>query len=227
MTTKDTTFGASFGSIFFSGVRGYFGNLVPLSLAAAVTLGVYAAFRIPAQQAFVDGAVARSIGLDLAGLVLGSIVALPWYSYSLNAVDGEPIDLGAPFRDWTLFYSQIIASIWFWAAVLLGLRYLFGIPSILAVLFYAFYGFAIADGVADGGLKALGVSVRVGDGKRIGLFAFAGVFFFFNIFGALAVGFEVNALTIALAIAGLVVTTNITMVAGARVYRVLQTSNVR
>lgn len=225
MTSQDTTFGASFGSIFFSGVRGYLKNVVPLSLAAGLTLGVYLAFRFPAQDAFVDGNLVRSILLDLVGLVLGSILAYPWYCFALAAADGTPVDLAAPFRQPKRFLAQAVASFWFWAAVLLGLRYLFGIPSILAALFYAFYGFAIADGAEESGLKALGYSVRVGEGKRIGLFALAGVFLIFNLFGAIAVGYEVTTLTIALAILGLVITTNVTMVAGARVYRLLQTGS--
>ena len=225
MTSQDSTFGASFGSIFLTGVRGYAKNLLPLSLAAAATLGIYLAFRFPAQDAFVDGNLVRSISLDLVGLVLGSIFAYPWYCYALDAVDGKPTDLRSPFRTPKRFLAQAVASFWFWAAVLLGLRYLFGIPSILAALFYAFYGFAIADGAEESGLKALGYSVRVGEGKRIGLFALAAVFLIFNMFGAIAVGYEVTTLTIGLAILGLVITTNVTMVAGARVYRLLQVSS--
>ena len=224
-TSGDPTLGASFASIFITGVRGYFRNIVPLSLAAGLTLGLYLVFRFPAQDAFVDGNVLQSLGLDLIGLMLGSIFAYPWYCYALSAADGNRADLLQPLRNLKGFSSQIVASFWFWAAVMLGLRYLFGIPSILAVLFYAFYGFAIADGVADGGLKALGYSVRVGDGKRIGLFALAGVFLIFNMFGAIAVGYEVSTLTIALAVVGLSITTSITMVAGGRVYRLLQASN--
>ena len=224
-TSEDTTFGASFADIFAAGVKGYLRNIVPLSLAAGLSLGVYLVFRFPAQDAFVEGDVLQSLGLDLIGLMLGSIFAYPWYCYALSAADGERADLVAPLRNLTGFSAQIVASFWFWAAVMLGLRYLFGIPSILAVLFYAFYGFAIADGVADGGLKALGYSVRVGEGKRIGLFALAGVFLIFNLFGAIAVGYEVTTLTIGLAIVGLMITTSITMVAGGRVYRLLQASS--
>ncbi len=222
MTTEQSTFGASFGSIFLSGVRGYFANIVPLTLAGALTIGTYFVFRVPAQAAFVEDRILSSLGLDMIGLLLASILAYPWYCYALNAADGEKVDVAFPMRTADRFGAQIVASFWFWAAVLLGLRYLFGIPSLLALLFYAFYGFAIADGAEESGLRALGYSVRLGEGKRIGLAALAGVFLIFNIFGAIAVGYDVNALTIGLAIAGVVITTNITLVAGARVYRLLQ-----
>lgn len=223
MTSQKTTFGTSFGAIFFSGVRGYFRHPIPLSAAALVTMGVYILFRLQAQSALEANAMVRSIVLDLIGLVLASVAAYPWYSYALDAERGGPIDVGLPWRNKGRFYVQAVASFWFWAAILLGLRYLFGIPSILAILFYAFYGFVVADGKVEGGLMALGTSARISEGKRIGVLALAGVFFFFNIFGAVALGFTVNPLTVILAVAGLTVTTNITMVSGARLYRLIQT----
>lgn len=224
MTTDDTTFGASFGSIFMSGVRGYFRNPWPLTVASAATLGVYLAFRFPAQSAADNGDVGIAIALDLIGLVVAATVALPWYGYALNAYDGKQIDIGFPFRNTQRFQAQAVASFWFWAGVLLGLRYLLGLPSIVAALFYAFYGFVIADGQPGGGLMALGTSARIGTGKRVGLFALGALFVMFNFFGAISLGFAVNPLTIAIALIGLVVTTNITMVAGAGVYRLVQSS---
>ncbi len=223
MTAKNATFGVSFGEIFFSGVRGYFAHLAPLSAAGALTLGTYLVFRLQAQAALDADNLLRSILLDLAGLVVASIVAYPWYCYALDAQAGGPVDVGFPWRTFGRLRYQAVASLWFWAGVLLGLRYLLGLPAIVVVIFYAFYGFVVADGAADGGLMALGTSVRISEGRRIGLFAVAGVFFVFNLFGAIALGVTVNALTVALAIAGLVVTTNITMVSGARLYRLLQT----
>lgn len=227
MTQQKSTFGTSFGQIFLAGVRGYFRQPIPLSAAALVTLSVYLVFRLQAQAAFEAGDIVQSIVLDLVGLVLASIVAYPWYSYALDADRGDPIDVRSPLRNKRLFYTQAVASFWFWAAVLLGLRYLFGIPSLLAVVFYAFYGFVTADGKVDGGLMALGTSARITEGKRIGILALAGVFFFFNIFGAVALGFAVNAGTIILAVAGLTITTNITMVSGAHLFRLISTGGVK
>lgn len=226
MAAKNVTFGVSFGEVFFSGLRGYFAHFGPLSAAAALTLGTYLAFRLQAQAAIAADDVVRSVLLDLAGLVAASIVAYPWYCYALNADAGGPIDVGFPWRNLRRLSSQAVASFWFWAGILLGMRYLLGLPAIVVVLLYAFYGFVIADGAADGGLTALGTSVRMSEGRRIGLFAVAGLFFVFNLFGAIAVGFTVNPLTVALAIAGLVITTNITMVSGARLYRLLQSEQI-
>jgi len=220
--TARPTFGVSFATLFATGVRGYLTNLGPLSMAAGATILLYAAFRVPAQLAFTDDRVVLSIGLDLIGLWLAGTIAYPWYSYALDAADGEPVDVRRPFQHPIRFRYQAAASFWFWAGVLLGLRYLFGLPSILVVVFYCFYGFAVADGSSPSGVRALGRSVYLGEGRRIGIMALGGVFLIFNLFGALALGFAVNPLTIVLAVVGLVATTSVTLVAGAQVYRVLE-----
>lgn len=224
MTAQQTpTFGISIAAIFRSGIVGFAKNPVSLGLASLATIAVYATFRIPAQVALNDGLVVRSMAFDLVGLVLAGVVAFPWYRYSLDVADGNPVDLRAPFQSLWWIKPQLIASIFFWAGVLLGLRYLFGLPSILVAILYAFYGFVLAEGRTKSGLTALGRSVALGEGKRIGLLAVAMLFLLFNMFGAISLGFgEVNTMTIGLAVAGLVVTTSMTMVGGAVVYRTLQ-----
>lgn len=226
MTAQQTpTFGISIASIFRTAIVGFFKNPGPLFAAAMATLATYAAFRIPAQAALNDDLLVRSIALDLVGLVLAGVVAFPWYSYSLDVVDGKPIDTRKPLESFWWIRPQLVASIFFWAGVLLGFRYLFGLLSIVVVVLYAFAGFVLADGKQRSGLKALGTSVLIGEGKRIGLVAIAALFMLFNMFGAISLGFgTVNAMTIGLAIIGLAVTTSITMVGGAVVYRTLHTN---
>ncbi len=219
MTTRSQTFGISVGSIFATGIRGFLANPIPIFLAGAATIGVYLAFRIPAQAAADEGRLIISLALDLTGLVVASVVSYPWYSYALAAGDGKPVDVAAPFRSFDRFTTQAVASFWFWAGVLLGVRYLYGIPAIVALLFYAFYGYVIADGVTLSGLKALGHSARLGEGKRVGMFAIGALLFAFNFFGAIAIGFTLNALTIALAVIGFTITASITLVGGAAIYR--------
>jgi hypothetical protein len=212
------TFGIGLGEMFMAGVDGYRRNFVILSVAGALTLSTYLAFRLYAQAALADGRIARSIVFDLAGMILASVVALPWYSYALDADRALPVDPAKPFRSIGLFAPQAVASFWFWAAILLGLRYLYGIPSILALVFYAFYGYVVAEGRVTG-LQALGISARLGEGRRVGLFAVSLIFLVFNLFGAIALGFFVSPLTVVLAFLGVLVTANITLVAGARLYR--------
>jgi hypothetical protein len=212
------TFGIGLGELFMAGVDGYRRNFVILSLAGTLTLSTYLAFRLYAQAALADGHIARSIVLDLAGMILASVVALPWYSYALDADRALTVDTAKPFRSIGLFAPQAVASFWFWAAFLFGLRYLYGVPSLLALVFYAFYGYIVAEGRVSG-LRALGVSARLGEGRRVGLFAVGLIFLVFNFFGAIALGFSVTPLTVLLAFVGVLITANITLVAGARLYR--------
>ena len=214
------TFGIGLGDVFRAGIGGYFRQPAPLSLAGAVTLATYLLFRIQAQHAYDAAALGRSILLDLAGLVLASLAALSWYAGALAADRGLKVDLSAPFHHRRRFTAQAVASFWFWAAVLFGLRYLYGIPSLLALTFYAFYGYVVTEGESKG-LRALGQSVRLGQGRRVGLFAVGLIFLVFNLLGALPLGYAVNPFTTVLASLGILVTTNITIVAGARIYRTL------
>ena len=109
----------------------------------------------------------------------------------------------------------------FWAAFLLGLRYLAGIPSIFATLFYGFYGYVVADRAAKGGLRALGTSVRLGTKRRVALFAILALFAVFNLLAAIPLGYDVSLLTVVLTLALLTVTASITLVGGACLYDAL------
>lgn len=214
-------FGISPGQVFASGIRGYVANIVPLTLAALIVLLVYAAFRVPSQSFIDDDRIWSGRLLDLAGLFVAGTLAYPWYRYALAAADGEKVDMRAPFLAPRRFRYQAAASFWFFAAVVLGQQYLSGIPAILAALLYAFYGYVVAEN-DNGGLKALGTSVRLGERRRIGLFAIGGLFFVFNLIGASGLAAGLNPLGYSLAVLGLSVTTSITLVSGAAIYRVLQ-----
>lgn len=216
-------FGVSIGPAFVSSCKQWLANIVPLSLGAILTLGVYSLFRAPAASLWSDDRFFASIGVDLVGLILAGTLAVPWYTYALHAARDEEIDIREPFQSLRLFKYQAVASFWFWAGILLGLRYLAGLPSILVLLLYAFHGFVVADDATKesrGGMKALGTSVRLTEKKRIGLFALMALLIMFNMFGALPLGLDagVNAATIAGAGVGLTITTSISLVFGAHIY---------
>lgn len=214
-------FGIRPGEVFVAGFRGYVANIVPLTLAALVVLATYAAFRYPSAQLLDDDRLWAARGLDLAGLFIAGTLAHPWYRYALQAADGEKVDPRLPFATPRRFAYQASASFWFFAAVVLGQQYLGGLPAILAALLYAFYGYVNTES-DDGGLKALGTSVRLGERRRIGLFAIGGMFFVFNLIGASGLVAGLNPLGYALTVLGLSITTSITLVSGAVIYRVLQ-----
>ncbi len=208
-------------AMFREGWAGYRRNIGPLTVGALATVAVYGVFRLLAQQALNDGQEIASVVLDLVGLVLAGTVAAPWYSYALDAARSRPTDLGAPWRDGALLSAQFVCSFWFWAAFMLGLRYLFGIPSILAVLFYGLHGYVVADRVAKGGLRALGTSVRLGHKRRVALFAILALCIVFNLMAALPLSYGASPLPIAVSVAAFTVTASITLVSGACLYDAL------
>lgn len=189
-----------------------------LVLAGATTIAVYVTFRIIAQASMESGSVASSIVIDFAGLVTAGVVALPWYARALGAARGERSIRSTLLKDNGSLQGQAVASIWFWAAFLLGLRYLWGLPSVLALVFYAFHGFAIADGRTKSGLKALGISARMSEGRRFVLFGIAVVFLVFNMAGALPLALGSTPFALVASLLTLSVTASITLVAGANLY---------
>ncbi len=234
-------FGIGIGEVFLTGVRGYFPNAVIMTLAGIPVLAIFGLLSRPWTnfqsdlQGQVDSGAIDSIGvldsLIWVGLLLvaaipAGIVAAPWFKYALDIVDEKEINVMAPLIDFPKLLHHALATFWIWAGIGFGLRYLRGLPSILVVLLYAFYAYVIADGREINGLKALGTSIRLGQGKRLGLFAIAGLFFVFNLFGALGFGVGLedgspSLLGIALGILGLSVTGSMTLISGASIFRVL------
>ncbi len=208
--------------MFRRGLRGYVANVVPLTLAAFTTFGVLAVCVIPVAG---DENEFRYLAVTTLGLILASTAALPWFSYALNAARNEPTDIAAPFRDGTRFVDQLVCSFWFWAAFFLGFQYLrtfFGpILFFLVVVLYAFYGYVVAEGTVQGPLRALGTSVRLGEKRRIALFAIWVLFFLFNFTAALPLGWGVNPVTVVITLITLAMTTSISMVAWACLYDTL------
>ncbi len=225
-------FGVRIPEIFKVGFVGYFKNLIPLSLAGAVTLGVYGIFRYEAQQLLNDGHDFRALLVDLLGLIISSTMAYPWFHYALTASRGETVDVRDPFFYMQRFGYQAVAGFFFWAGVLFGLRYgagIFFLPAIAVSVLYAFYGYVVADTPLNkeglrGGSYALGTSVRLGEKRRFGLFCIGLLFMLFNFFGAMF-GLAIQdqpILQYAVTVIGLIVTASITLVGGAYIYDTLK-----
>lgn len=216
------------GTLFKEGFSGYFRNVVPITAAALLTLVVfYVAVALPASQLRDDSRWVRGLALA-GGLILTGTTAYPWYSYALDAGDGIAVRWRRPFEKPELFLQQAVSSFWFWAGVALGFQYLFATPAIFVVILYAFHGYLIADRRSESGMKALGTSVRLGEGSRIILFGLTALFGFFSFFGAIPLGIQgddgeplVNIFTVSAAVVGLAITTSVTLVAGGRIYRIL------
>ena len=194
---------------------------VPVLVGAVTTLGTYAIARLAAAYFESEGLVGVGIVTDLAGLITASVVALVWYRASLSISRGESAELLAMLPTPDLVRTQIIASFWFWAGVFLGARYLAGLLSIGVVIFYGFYGYIVADRRQRSGLKALGESVRLGEGLRVGVFAVTALFLLLNLAPFIALGFAVNNLTIGISLTGFVLTATLSVSAGAVLYNKL------
>lgn len=220
---KVKPFPVPISELFQRGIRGYSTNTLPLTLAGLATFAVLAATTFPVWG--VENDDFRVLLVTTIGLIIASTASLPWFSYALNAARNEPIDIAAPFRDWSRFVDQLVCSFWFWAAFFLGFQYLrslFGpILFFLVLVLYSFYGFVVADRAVEGPLRALGTSVRLGEKRRIPIFAIMMLFLILNFFGAIPIGFGINPFTIALSMVTLGMTMSITLVAWGCLYDIL------
>lgn len=224
---ESVTFGIGIGEIFSKGFNGWKSNIVPLTLAGVVPIAISSGVSLFAQQ-FNDAATVRDgvlwFALNFVGWVIAGTLSYPWYVYALRAVDGDPVVLSEPFETPKRFLYQFVGSFWFFAGFLFGIRFVIipFLPALFILVLYAFYGFVIAD-EGKGGFTALGTSIRMGEKRRIGLFAISLMFIMFN-FAGVVPGFAIEQPTLRLIVAtlGLVFTTSITLVSGAAIYRVFR-----
>ncbi len=218
------SFGINLGEMFFGSVEAFFKSPLQSMAAGLITMGAGAGLYFWAES-LLDGneGYLRTLAIILAATVMGTI-ALPWYFYSLARAEGKKISWAAPFSNPRLFWAQAVCSFWLWAAITLGYRYLLGIPALVAVVFYAFHGYVIADGGADRGLAALGNSVQLGHGRRLGLLMIAAMLSVFFVLGASTLGMEEWSQTakVAGAVVGTALTGSIIMISGAKIYLVLE-----
>ncbi len=248
-------FGIGLGDMFISGFRGFFQprNALILIGAAIPVFAVFWVASIPWQNfnaeltSQVNAGLSEDVGstfeanltaleqlqwiaLAFVATFPAGVITAPWFRYALDAADGREINIKAPLIDGQKWINHTFATFWFWAGITVGIRYsvlIPALPSIVVLLLYAFYGYVIADGREINGLKALGISVRMGKGKRLGLFAIAGLFFVFNIFGVVGFGVGLDdgsptIIGILLGILGIAVTASITLVSGGAIYRTLE-----
>jgi len=203
------------------GIDNYRKSILPLSGMAVVVIGLYGGARLTAQRFVDSGDLGVAFAIDAIGLIVASIIALPWFKLALAIESEEPYGMDSPGSlQWG---SMVVASLFFWGGVLLGIRYMVGIPSIFVLIWYGFFGFAVAAGVKPG-LTALGHSVRLGQGRRWIVAMMAFVLGFINLLGALPIGAGINVLTVVAAVLLLIVTTNVSMGAGAHLFHWLDVS---
>lgn len=155
----------------------------------------------------------------MLSLVAATVAAYPWFLAALRSIDedGRP----PPF-ELVRFADQTVAALFFWGGVLFGLRYLFGLPAIVVALLYAFFGYAVADEQRRRAMRALGWSVHIGQGRRLKILALGLALGALNLFALSVIGAGLNPITVAIAGVLVIVTANMSIVAGARLYRALE-----
>ncbi len=208
-----------------AGLRTYRAVFLPGTAMAVAVLGVFGVARATAAAMASEGDLVVALLVDLLGLLAATVVALPWFRVVLAAARHRPTSMAEAIQPHGLG-AMFGAAFFFWAGVLLGVRYLLGIPSIFVLLWYGLFGYAVADGETSG-MRALGTSVRLGQGRRAIVGAVALVLMLFNLVGALAIGVQQTPVTIAITLVLLAVTTNISMGVGAELYlRLLESVDV-
>ena len=153
-----TPFPIRIGAMFNAGISGFMREPLPLLVGGALTLGAYAVLAVPGLLAWNDDQVVLGSVLFVASLILGGTAAYPWFTYALRAARDEAVDVAEPFRRPRRFIAQFVCAFWFSAAFMLGSLFFF-IPALLTILFYAFYGYVVADDWTRSGVMALGTSV--------------------------------------------------------------------
>ena len=197
------------------------GTLLPFLLSSPFVFVGQSRIADAEQISLGNSDVVSGLALNLVGLVLAGAAAYPACVYALRAARDEPIALGEPFADLGRFRAMFVGTFWFWAGILLGLNF-FVLPAIFVFVFYAFYGFVLVDRPDLGGLKALGTSVRIGDKRRIAMFALTALFGFLLFLCILPIGFALNAGTIALMYVLLLAGTAVSLVSWASLYDTLR-----
>jgi hypothetical protein len=196
------------------GLANYRAHPISNSAMAVVVLAVYGAVHTSA------GALAArqpllAVIVDLGGLVVSTVLALPWFRSALAAEEKTRAGLHADSLRGVA--PMAVAAFLFWAGVLVGLRYLAGIPSLFVLIWYGLFGYAVAAGQRSG-LRALAASIDLGHGARGAVATMAAMLLVLNLLGAIPIGFNQAPWSLVAALVGLTITTNISIGAGASLY---------
>lgn len=185
------------------GWRRLWPNVGPMLLFAVVMWA--AQFLLNALQP--EGA-AGALVFGLLGIVVSSLVTLGWIRLALDITDGRPVTKDAVVASFGLLVPYVVATIVYTVAVVVGLVLLI-VPGIIVAIMWVFYGFHVVDTGERSGMAALRRSTEITRGHRGKLFAFGLVLLLLNILGLIVL------------IVGVLVTSAISLLAVAHVYRQL------
>jgi hypothetical protein len=204
--THSPTSSLDIAGAFRAGWRGFVGNIVPLIVVALVVWVVTGAVNLWGNQ---TAGVAQFLW-GVVSFFLGQIVAIVWISLALAVIDGREITSDTLLPSGGTLISYVVASLLFSLMVGIGLVLLV-IPGLIVAVVFGLYGWALVDKALDP-IEALRHSSRITSGNRWQVFAFIVAAIVLNIFGVL------------LLVVGVLVTSAVTLIAAAHVYRQLDGS---
>lgn len=192
------------GEAISEGWRRLWPNILPMASFAVIAWAINLLSQVLQQE--VDG-FARFL-VSLVAFVVSQFVAIGWITIALDIVDGRRITAAAVTDRFRLVVPYLIASVIYGVMVGVGLVLLI-VPGIILAIIFAFYGFHIIDTSESNPLAALGRSAEITRGRRMKLFGFGVVLVLLNILGLLVF------------LVGVLITSGISLIAGAHVYRSL------
>ena len=190
------------GEAVSAGWQRFWPNILPMAVFALVVWAVNGLFQLLQRDSNAGG---RFV-LSLISFVLGQLIAIGWIKIALDITDGRPINAQAVIDKFRLVVPYLIAALLYALMVGVGLILLI-VPGVVAAIVFAFYGFHIVDTGSTDPIGALRRSAEITRGHRWQLF----------LFGLLLIG--LNLLGILLLIVGVLITSGISLLAIAHVYR--------
>jgi len=198
----------SIGAAIGDGWRAFTANIVPMVLYGLVVLVVSFILDL------ILGEATGTIRATLTGVVVfvvNQLVTIGWLRIALDIVDGRAVTAERVRESFDILLPFAIAAILFSIMLAVGTALLV-VPGIIVAVVFGFYGWILVDGPATQPIEALRRSAEITRGERLHLFAFGVVLLLLNLLGLLVF------------IVGVLVTSAVTMLAVAHVYRQLDGS---
>lgn len=191
---------------FRAGWRGFVGNVGPLIIVALIV------WLVTATVNWWAGETTGFVQLlwRLLSFFVAQIVSIVWISLALAIIDGREISSDSLLPSGGTLVSYVLASFLFSLMFGIGLVLLI-IPGLIVAAVFGLYGWALIDDDLDP-IAALQRSSEITRGHRWQLVAF--------VLAAIAV----NLVGLLLLIVGVLVTSAVTLIAAAHVYRQLEGS---
>lgn len=193
------------GAALQAGWQRLWPNIVPMGLFAVLVLVLNLLLQGLQSP---DAGLGVQLLFGIVAMVVGQLVAIGWIKIALDITDGRPVSADAVTDRFRLVGPYLVAAIAVAVMVTLGLVLLI-VPGVIAAIVFMFYGFHIVDTGSRDPFGALSRSAQLTRGHRMQLFLLALVLFAVNVLGLL------------LLIVGVIITSAISLLAVADVYRQL------